>query len=148
MYPIHSRGRWAAALLALLLSGCAASPPKPAPTLYQKLGGEQGIHAIVEDFTYRLADDPELVAFFANTNIDYFVGSLQDYLCVISDGPCIYRGAPMDKAHQHMGIHEADFNRLVDALQATLLDQPISASARNQLLKRLAAQHAAIMRYQ
>ncbi|KFF47755.1 hypothetical protein GY26_18350 [Gammaproteobacteria bacterium MFB021] len=148
MYPISTRGYVAALLLAWALSGCAGAQPQPAPTLYQKLGGEKGMHAIVEDFAYRLADDPELVAFFANTNIDYFVNSLQDYLCVISDGPCVYRGAPMDKAHQHMGIHEADFNRLVDALQATLLDQPISASARNQLLKRLAAQHAAVMRYQ
>ncbi|WP_106418900.1 group I truncated hemoglobin [Salinicola tamaricis] len=148
MYPISTRGYLAALLLACALSGCAGAKPQPAPTLYQQLGGEQGIHAIVEDFAYRLADDPELVAFFANTNIDYFVGSLADYLCVVSDGPCVYRGAPMDKAHQHMGIHEADFNRLVDALQATLLDQPISASARNQLLKRLAAQHAAVMRYQ
>lgn len=140
--------RYAGCLLVLALAGCTVSTTRPAPTLYQQLGGEAGIHAIVEDLTYRIADDPQLVGFFANTNIDYFVDSLEQHFCAVSDGPCVYEGAPMDKAHQHMGIREVHFNRLVDKLQSALLDQPISAAARNQFLKRLAAMHDDVMRYQ
>lgn len=140
--------RYAGWLLLLALAGCTSAATRPSPTLYQQLGGEAGIHAIVQNFAYRIAADPRLVGFFANTNINYLVNSLEDYFCVVSDGPCVYEGAPMDKAHQHMGIHEADFNRLVDKLQSALLDQPISASARNRFLERLAAMHGDVMRYQ
>lgn len=143
-----TRLRSAFLALALLLAGCAGSGAKPPPTLYQQLGGESGIRAIVEDFAYRVAGDPQLVGFFANTNIDYLVASLEQQFCAISDGPCTYQGPPMDKVHQHMGIREADFNRLVAKLQAALLAQDVPVSARNQLLKRQAALHGQVMRYQ
>lgn len=144
-----TRLRSAFLVLVLLLAGCAGSGSQaPPPTLYQQLGGEAGIRAIVEDFAYRVADDPQLVGFFANTNIDHLVASLEQQFCAVSDGPCVYQGPPMDKVHQYMGIRETDFNRLVGKLQAALLAQGVPAAARNQLLKRLAAMHDDVMRRQ
>lgn len=135
-------------LLALLLGGCMQRPTSPTPTLYTQLGGEAGVAAIVEDFTYRLAGDDEIVVFFANSNIDRFVTSLEEQICSISDGPCVYSGPPMDRAHQHMGITDAHFNALVEHMQQTLIDQDIPPGPRNRLLGRLARLHGEIMSLQ
>ncbi|MFC2991935.1 MULTISPECIES: group I truncated hemoglobin [Halomonas] len=134
------------ALLALfLLTGCATGQQDD---LYTQLGGEPGISVIVEDFTLRLADDPEIVTFFANSNIDLFVASLKDQLCDIADGPCRYEGPPMDRAHQHMGLTDAHFNTVVQHMQAALIRQEVPVGARNQLLGRLARLHRDIMKLQ
>lgn len=136
------------AMLALMLGGCATRPAPSAPSLYSQLGGEAGVTAIVENFTYRLADDDEIVVFFANSDIDHFVASLEELICSISNGPCVYRGPPMDRAHQHMGITDAHFNALVEHMQQTLIDQDVPPAPRNRLLGRLASLHGNIMSLQ
>ncbi|WP_447556326.1 group I truncated hemoglobin [Vreelandella sp. EE22] len=138
----------ATALLAsvLALAGCAHTAPET--TLYERMGGESTIDAVVESFLYRVADDPELVGFFANTNIDYLASSLASQFCDVSGGPCRYEGPPMERAHQNMGITDAHFNRLVEHLDAAMQAQQVPLSARNAILGRLAPLHGDIMRYQ
>lgn len=128
-------------MLSLSVAGCAQRQD----TLYQQLGGQPGVAAIVEDFTLRLADDPDIVGFFAHSNIDRFVASLEEQLCEISDGPCVYQGPPMDRAHQHMGLSDAHFNAVVEHMQGALIEQGVPTGARNQLLGRLARLHGEIM---
>lgn len=132
-------------LMALLLAGCAQ---RPSTNLYAHLGGEAGVAAIVGDFTLRLADDPDIVVFFANSNIDLFVASLEEQICDLSDGPCDYRGPPMDRAHQHMGLTDAHFNAVVAHMQDALIAQGVAPGPRNQLLGRLARLHGDIMSLQ
>tara|TARA_R110002049_G_scaffold47110_11_gene136281 strand:- start:390 stop:821 length:432 start_codon:yes stop_codon:yes gene_type:complete len=133
------------------LAGLLAAVPVAAQssaTLYERLGGQAGVAALVEDFTWRLAGDERIVGFFANTNIDHFVASLEEQLCAISDGPCTYTGPPMDKAHQNMGLTNAHFNALVEHMQRALIERGVDVGARNQLLGRLARLHGEIMRLQ
>lgn len=135
-------------LVALTLAGCAYQSTAHSTTLYERLGGSATIGAVVEDLLYRIADDPELVVFFTNTNIDLFAQSLTDQLCEVSDGPCRYEGPPMDRAHQHMGLTDVHFNRVVEYLDAAMQAQGIALGARNELLGRLAPMYADIMRLQ
>lgn len=149
-----------------LLGGCAHSSPAPnaeshqasttaagsaavanahADSLYDDLGGKPVIDAVVNDLLYRIAGDERIVGFFANTNIDHFAEALASQLCDISDGPCDYTGPSMARAHQQMGITEADFNALVEHLRAALIDQNVPIGPRNRLLGRLARLHDAVM---
>ncbi|APX93538.1 group 1 truncated hemoglobin [Halomonas sp. 1513] len=132
----------------LIITGCSTSQPSSPQTLYADLGAEAGISAVVENLMYRIADDPAIVGFFANTNIDHFVASLEQQLCDISDGPCTYQGPPMDRAHQHMGLDDSHFNRLVEHLDAAMIDENIPLRTRNRLYARLAPLHGDIMRLQ
>lgn len=134
-------------LMALWLTGCAAKDTIQ-PSLYTRLGGMPTIDSVVENMLYRIADDPEVVVFFANTNIDHFANAFATQLCDISDGPCQYEGPPMDRAHQHMGINDAHFNRVVEYLDAALEDEGVPLAVRNELLGRLAPLYADIMRRQ
>lgn len=147
---IASRLLSSAALL-MLLGGCALSQnqtPREGATLYERLGGEPGVAAIVENLLYRVADDERIVGYFLNTNIDYLNGSLQRYICAKSDGPCRYDGPSMAKAHQHMRLADADFNALVEHLQGALIEEGVPTGARNRLLGRLAGDYAEVMRHQ
>lgn len=138
------------AAIAILIGGIAgcAGHPGASPSLYQRLGGEAGVHDIVTDFLINVADDPRIVGYFAHTNIDYLAGSLEQYLCDISDGPCTYQGPSMARAHQHMGLTDASFNALVDNLQNAMMAQNIDIGARNALLGRLAPKYSDVMRDQ
>ncbi|QNI02830.1 group 1 truncated hemoglobin [Halomonas sp. SH5A2] len=134
-------------LMALLLTGCAIQPTDKA-TLYTRLGGMQTIDSVVENMLYRVADDPEVVVFFANTNIDHFAEAFATQLCDISDGPCQYEGPPMDRAHQHMGINDAHFNRVVEYLADAMAEEGVPLAAQNELLGRLAPLYDDVMRRQ
>ncbi|RCV87321.1 group I truncated hemoglobin [Billgrantia montanilacus] len=136
----------ALAMTTLLLAGCGQRADHA--TLYDALGGRPGVEATVENLMYRIADDPTLVGFFTNTNIDHFAASLEQQLCDLADGPCHYDGPPMDRAHQHMGITNADFNRLVGHMEQALIAEGVLLGARNRLLGRLAPLHGEIMRRQ
>ena len=131
----------------LLTAGCVA-PSTSEPTLYERMGGQSTINAVVENLLYRIADDDEVVHFFANTNIDLFAESFATQLCDISNGPCYYDGPPMDRAHQTMGITDAHFNRVVAYLDAAMQEEGVPLAARNDLLGRLAPLYSDIMRLQ
>jgi hemoglobin len=133
-------------IFAFTLAGCALS--SGSTTLYERLGGERTINAVVENLLYRIADDPDIVVFFSNTNIDYFAESLASQLCEVSDGPCRYEGPPMDRAHQNMGLTDVYFNRLVEHLDAAMQEEGIALGPRNELLGRLAPMYVEIMRLQ
>ncbi|MFB9867764.1 group I truncated hemoglobin [Vreelandella sulfidaeris] len=129
---------------ALVLTACAHHQT----TLYDRLGGLTTIDAVVENLLYRIADDEDMVGFFANTNIDFFAESLASKLCEVSDGPCQYEGPSMERAHQHMGLTDVHFNRLVEHLDAAMQAEDISLGVRNELLGRLAPMYADVMRLQ
>ncbi|MEA2117309.1 group 1 truncated hemoglobin [Halovibrio sp. HP20-50] len=134
------------AVVVFSLAGCAHQTTS-AP-LYERLGGKASIDAVVENLLYRIADDPDVVVFFANTNIDLFAESLASQLCDVSGGPCRYEGPPMDRAHQHMGLTDVHFNRVVEHLDAAMQEEGIALGARNELLGRLAPMYSDIMRLQ
>ncbi|WP_082926065.1 group I truncated hemoglobin [Halomonas sp. G11] len=134
-------------LMALWLTACAAQDTTQ-PSLYTQLGGMQTIDRVVENMLYRVANDPEVVVFFANTNIDHFAEAFATQLCDISDGPCQYEGPPMDRAHQHMGINDAHFNRVVEYLADAMAEEGVPLAAQNELLGRLAPLYDDVMRLQ
>lgn len=136
------------ALLALAmlvaLSGCAASGSRGA-TLYDELGGREGVAALVDGFLVRVADDYRIVDTFAGSNVPRLRRLLEEQFCQVSDGPCEYTGGSMEETHRGMGIREAEFNALVedliDAMEA--LDLPVATQ--NRLLARLAPMHRDIV---
>ncbi|MEP6906357.1 MAG: hypothetical protein ABI858_00005, partial [Pseudoxanthomonas sp.] len=58
--------RLVACTLALLLSACAHAPER---TLYQELGGQEGVEQVVELLLTRISDDPRIAQQFASVDI-------------------------------------------------------------------------------
>jgi len=128
----------------LLLAGCA-STSRPAPTLYDELGGQVGLEALVETLLSRVADDPRINQMFARVNIVMLNQHLNEKLCQVSDGPCNYQGKAMGPAHAHLPIGQGQFNALVEDLMWAMDQQKISRTTQNRLIKRLAPMQGEIV---
>jgi hemoglobin len=117
------------------LSACATTSQQ---TLYDKLGGEQGINTIVGHLVQNIGHDEQVFHYFAEANVDRFKKHLALHLCDISDGPCHYDGDSMQQIHDGMEINERDFNHLVDLLIDAMYKSDVPHPIQNQLLARLA----------
>src|SRR5215469_17293614 len=78
------------------LTACAPTPPPPPQqtSLYQRLGGQPAITAVVDDFVANVAADNRINHYFAQTNIPHLKMELVDQICQATGGPCTYTGRP------------------------------------------------------
>lgn len=122
------------------LTACApqTAPPPPAPVakapLYQRLGGQPAITAVVDDFVANVAADTKINRFFAHTNIPHLKKELVDQICQATGGPCQYTGRSMRDAHHNMHVTDADFDALVGDLVKTLNKFKVPQAEQNELL--------------
>ena len=107
-------------------------------SLYERLGGQPAITAVVDQFVANVAADKRINAFFANADIPGLKGKLVDQVCQASGGPCTYTGKDMKTAHQGMGIKDADFSALVEDLTAALEQFEVPEKEKSELLGLLA----------
>lgn len=137
-------------LLATLLGGPAfaqsgmaagSTPAMADDQLFQALGGKTGLVKLMDDFMLRLLADPRTEVHFKQANQPRVKEQLVDQFCVLSGGPCVYKGADMRLVHRALDITKSDFNALVEVLQAAMDAQGIAFRAQNQLLAKLAPMH-------
>jgi hemoglobin len=124
--------------LAVLLATTLLSARQPAKdTLYARLGGYDAIAAVTDDFIGRLASDPSLGKFFVGLSTDSKQRVRQhvvDFLCVATGGPCVYKGRDMKTSHAGLGITEADWNKSVQHLIASLDKFKVPQKEKDDLL--------------
>ncbi len=114
-------------------------------SLYIALGAQAGITQLSDDFVTRLVADKRLRPFFEKTNLPHFKLQLADQFCVVSGGPCVYKGADMKSSHANFDIAKADFNALVEVLQQSMDAKGIPFRAQNRLLALLAPMHREVI---
>lgn len=131
----------AAAVLAMASFATHAA----APRLYEQLGGETGVVAIVDQFLFKLADDERINHFFVDTNLKRFRAKLIEQFCALSGGPCTYSGDSMAQSHAGMGVNPAAFNALVEDLIEAMEACKVATGAQNRLLALLAPMHKDII---
>ncbi|WP_213999352.1 group 1 truncated hemoglobin [Arsukibacterium sp.] len=119
----------------LMLLGCSSATQ---PALYQRLGAEQGIEAIVDGLLYEIEHDERIVHHFADSDIGRFRAMLAEQLCDLSGGPCQYSGSTMQESHTGFNITLADYDALVEGLIKVMQRQQISIADQNALLALLA----------
>jgi len=110
-------------------------------SLYDELGGKDGISNLMADMLYEVAGDERIADQFADSDIDRVHQMLTEQVCEITGGPCTYSGDDMVKVHTGLNITQADMNALVENLIIAMERAEISVSAQNRLLSLLAAMH-------
>jgi len=119
----------------LSLAGCATKTSMPeSQTLYQRLGGQPAIVAVVDDFVGNVAADTRINRRFASTNIPHLKKMLVEQICAGTGGPCKYTGLDMKTAHRDMNITDAEFGALVEDLVKTLDKFKVPAKEKGELL--------------
>ena len=127
--------KWLFLLASLTLAALARAEDA---TLFADLGGREKISSMTADLIGRLKTDPKIGHFFAETDMDRLHDRLTDFICHVSGEKRRYRGANQRAAHAGLGIHEADFNVLVEDLEAAMDDAGIPFSTQARLLAVLA----------
>jgi hemoglobin len=162
--------RWGAAVVILLISaGCRAPfarhedrkyepPPRnrqgSPDILYNRLGGEKGIRAVVDGLVARALTDPKVNFTRAGTprpwpssaqNIVTLKEHLVQYLSGATGGPQRYEGRDLLLVHQGMGISGRQFDAFAADLKATLDDLHVASREREDLLEIIAPTRSAIV---
>ena len=92
-------------------------------SLYERLGGYDGVTAFVEDLLPRLQGDSLLGRFWENRGEDGVAREKQlliDYLCSSAGGPVYYTGRDMKISHKGMKISESDWSAFLEQAGATM----------------------------
>jgi hemoglobin len=85
-------------------------------TLYERLGGYDGIAAINNDLMPRVIADPQIGRFWQNRGDDGIAREhqlLNDFMCSCAGGPVYYTGRDMITTHKGMKISESDWSVLL-----------------------------------
>lgn len=124
------------------LTACTSAPKL---TLYQQLDGKAGIERLTDSFINQIGNDETILPYFTHANVAHFRAGFITHLCVLTNGPCEYKGDSMVDIHTGMNITESDFNRVVDLLINAMDEQQISHSIQNQILAEMAPLRAEII---
>lgn len=132
-----------AVLVALGLAACARVPEER--TLYQRLGGEPAIAAVVDDFVANVAADPVINQRFARTDIPKLKKLLVEQVCEASGGGCKYTGRSMRESHRGMNITVAEFNAMGADMIKTLEKFNVPPRERDELMALLGSMNKEIV---
>jgi hemoglobin len=123
-----------------------ASAQASTKPLYDRLGGVDGIKAVVKDFVEeQVAKDDRINARFANTDLVKLQEHLTSQICEATGGPCTYTGRNMKESHAGMGVTEAEWDALVEDLVKSLDKFDVGKQEQNELLAALSTMKSDIV---
>jgi len=106
-------------------------------TLYERLGGEEGIATIVRTFYDRVLNDPLLQPFFRHTDMNRQRRHQTQFLIYATGGAPRYTGATMKKAHAGLGIRHQHFDAILHHLADALRHHHVEEEVIAEITKRL-----------
>lgn len=87
--------------------------------LYDRLGGSEKIHAIVEEIVRLHHENEEIQHLFEGVDTEHLVDGVARFLVTASGGPEVYEGPDMVKVHAHLRLTNEDFMSAAgDVMQA------------------------------
>lgn len=112
-------------------------------SLYERLGGEPAVTAVVDDFVGRAAGDPAVNFTRKGTDAEFnatpeavahLKKMLVQFVSMATGGPKQYDGRSMKSAHRNMKVTDAEFNAIAGDLKATLVKFNVPEKEMNELL--------------
>lgn len=116
----------------------AGATPVEGDALFEAFHGHQGIGRIVDDLVEQVQSDGRLAEVFKASDFVRLRRTLKEQFCYLLNGGCAYTGRDMKSVHADHGITTAEFNALVEVLQAAMAREGVAFSAQNKLLAKLA----------
>ena len=83
-------------------------------SIYERIGGDAAIQALVDIAIPALREDPELKGFFDKMPLEYHKKMQFKFFVTALGGPVLYDGKNMKKAHEGRGITKRHFDVVVN----------------------------------
>ena len=124
-------------LWSLLVAPALGQTANPRETLYQRLGGYDGITSYVALVFPRVAQHPELAHMFRGHGKNSQQKQFQlvvELICQKTGGPCAYIGRPMVAVHDGLGITEAHWSTFMKIVSEGMTEKKYPADVRDEFL--------------
>lgn len=111
----------------------------PTSSLYERLGGEDMIAALIPAFYVRVLADPGLAPFFRHTALEKLHAMQREFFVMATGGPIPYSGRPLAHAHHGRGITRQHFAQFTGHMLETLLDMGVTREEADEVIERINA---------
>jgi hemoglobin len=125
--------------------------PDGTAILFNRLGGRDGVAAVVPRFLERVAADARVNFFFAGADLGALGGALETTICQATGGWCGYAASGEDLAeamstvHAGMAITDAQFDAVAEDLAGAMTDLGVNAADTDATLAVVASLRSAIV---
>jgi hemoglobin len=89
-------------------------------SIYERIGGQDALIVVVDDFYERVLADPQLAPFFAGANMSRLKGKQVEFFAEALGGPANYSGLSMKDAHRGRAIGRIHFDLVAKYLSEAL----------------------------
>ncbi|WP_327357040.1 group I truncated hemoglobin [Streptomyces sp. NBC_01304] len=91
-------------------------------SIFERIGGEPAVAAVVDVFYQRVLADEQLARYFADTDFAALKAHQRSFIGHALGATTSYDGRAMGDAHAELDITEGDFDRVVGHLAVALAD--------------------------
>jgi hemoglobin len=107
-------------------------------SMYREFGGQNGIAKLVDDFLGVWQEDARINGVLKDADVERLGFLLKQQFTQLTGGPAVYSGRDMKKAHEDLGLRNADFNAVAEDLQKAMDKNNVPVRTQNKLLAKLA----------
>jgi hemoglobin len=107
-------------------------------SIYEQIGGQEALIAVVDDFYERVLSDPELAVYFKGSNMPRLKGKQVEFFTAALGGPDEYTGLSMKEVHRGRGIGHHEFGLVAKYLTEALLAAGVPDDTTNTIIGAIA----------
>lgn len=133
------------AVLILILGAHGVMADEDEASLYDRLGGWDGIEQIVGDTISLHQDNPEISHYFENVDVEQLVAHVTAFFAAGVGGPSKYEGRDMTTAHASMGLSNDDFDSAVADVLKAVSDNGVDSKSTAEVAAILESLRPAVM---
>ncbi|CDW76451.1 hemoglobin [Stylonychia lemnae] len=89
-------------------------------SLFERLGGQEGVTNIVEGMYAKIFNDPDVADFFRKSDKGHQVKKMAAFFIYTTGGQEDWDGKSMKETHQGRGIGSRQFERVIDHIRSTM----------------------------
>ncbi|MGH8585524.1 MAG: group I truncated hemoglobin [Gammaproteobacteria bacterium] len=128
----------------------APAAPQKAPAassqnLFERLGGQEGIEAVVDALLANIGADSRIKHYFNNLNQVRFKANNVAFLCEKTGGPCSYTGVEIKRVHKSLQVTSEDFDAMMETIGKTLDEKGVAEADKKELTDLMASYKADIV---
>ena len=116
----------------------SAKPTATKKSLFERLGGQPAITAVVDSFVNTTAANPKVNFFrdgkYKGLNVAHLKKQVTTFIVQATGGPSEYKGRDMKTAHIGMKITAAEFGAIAGDLSATLDKFKVQKTEKDELM--------------
>jgi len=114
-------------------------------SLIRRLGGDEGVAALVDQLSVRVTTDPVMGPYFRDVDEESLNRLRAMFLSALLGGLHSYTGKSLPEAHGPFRLGDREFDAFLRAMRETLEAADVSALDRQSVLRRLSRLRSAVV---